>query len=77
MTSVPGGILRDGSTDASQRSSPDVLAAVGIQARHYLLEPGDGPWDDVIRALSAALGNGETEDLLRAAEIRFRTSKPR
>lgn len=53
----------------------DALAAVGVQARHYLREPGDAPWHDVIRALSDVLGEDETHDLLRAAEIRFRTSR--
>ncbi|MGH2483566.1 MAG: hypothetical protein ACRDE9_03810 [Candidatus Limnocylindria bacterium] len=64
----------DGEAILEQDASPDPVPAVGIWARRYLLEPGDGPWYDMVRTLREALGDDETYDLLRAIEIRFRTS---
>jgi len=68
-----GGQL-DGEAILEQDAPPDPVPAVGIWARRYLLEPGDGPWYDIVRTLREALGDDETYDLLRAIEIRFRTS---
>lgn len=53
------------------------IAAFDTQARRYLLEPDDGSWDEMMRALRRAIGDGETDDLLRAIEIRVRTAKGR
>lgn len=68
-----GGQL-DGEAVLEPDAPPDPVPAVGIWARRYLLEPGDGPWYDIVRTLREALGDDETYDLLRAIEIRFRTS---
>ena len=65
------------STVAPSNDMPPALSAVGIRARRYLLEPGDGPWYDIIRTLRDSLGDDETYDLLRAIEIRFRTTTKR
>ena len=65
------------STIASANDKPPALSAVGIRARRFLLEPGDGPWYDIIRTLRESLGDDETYDLLRAIEIRFRTTTKR
>jgi len=71
-----GGLLDGEATDAAGRDArPDVLAAVGTRARRYLLEPGDGPWYDVVRALTEALGDDEAYDLLRAIEIHVYASR--
>ena len=51
----------------------DRFVAIPIQARRYLLEPGDGPWHEVVRALSEAFGEDETDELLRAIKVRMRT----
>ena len=51
------------------------VTTIDIQARRYLLEPGDAAWDEVVRALGGALGEAETDDLLRAMEIRLRTAR--
>lgn len=64
----------DGEAVLEQDAPTDAFPAVGIWARRYLLEPGDGPWYDIVRTLREALGDDETYDLLRAIEIRFRTS---
>ena len=50
-------------------------AAIDQQARRYLSEPGDAPWDEVVRALRGAIGHSEADDLLRAIEIRLRTAR--
>jgi hypothetical protein len=67
--------LRYPDIDRTDASGRDHLAAVATQARRYLREPADGPWQEVVRALRQALGDSETYDLLHAIEIRFRTSK--
>lgn len=71
-----GGLLHgEAASTGSRHTPPDVLAAVGIRARRYLLEPGDGPWYEIVRALTEALGDGETYDLLRAIEIHVHTNR--
>ena len=74
MQAHGGGAPLDGDPAVEQEAPPDAVPAVGIWARRYLLEPGDGPWYDIVRTLREALGDDETYDLLRAIEIRFRTS---
>jgi hypothetical protein len=69
-----GGLLHGEAAGTMSHAPPEVLAAVGIRARRYLLEPGDGPWYDIVQALTDALGDGETYDLLRAIEIHLRTN---
>ncbi|HEY7525551.1 MAG TPA: hypothetical protein VIA82_01785 [Candidatus Limnocylindria bacterium] len=64
--------------DDSERTHAVTIADVApieIQARRYLLEPGDAAWNDVVRALDGALGETEADDLLKAVEIRLRTAK--
>lgn len=73
-----GGLLDGEATDVPDRPArSNALAVVGIRARRYLLEPGDGPWYDVVRALTDALGDDEAYDLLRAIEIRVHTNRTR
>ena len=51
------------------------LADVATQARRYLLEPADHSWQEVMAALQRAFGDGETDDLVHAFEIRVRSNK--
>jgi hypothetical protein len=63
-----------GLTQLDADGKGDQLAAISVQARRFLLEPADAPWHEVVRALSEALGEDETYELLRAIRIRYRTS---
>jgi hypothetical protein len=60
-------------THSDTNGKGDQLAAISVQARRFLLEPADAPWHEVVRALSEALGEDETYELLRAIQIRYRT----
>lgn len=64
-----------GLTQPRTAVSNDQLAAIGAQARRFLLEPADAPWQEVLRALRAAFGDDQTDELLRAIQIRYRTSR--
>jgi hypothetical protein len=53
----------------------EAMAEVGARARRYLQEPAEPAWHDLISALARTHGDSAAYDLLRAIEIRVRTSR--
>jgi hypothetical protein len=51
------------------------IAELGTRARRYLQEPAEPAWHDLIAALARTIGDSAAYDLLRALEIRQRTSR--
>ena len=64
----------EGARAAEEGRNAD-LADIATQARRYLLEPADHSWQEVMAAMQRAFGDGETEDLVHAFEIRVRSNK--
>jgi hypothetical protein len=53
----------------------EALADVRVRATRYVQEPADDAWHDLVNALARTHGDSEAYDLLRAVEIRLRTSR--
>jgi hypothetical protein len=53
----------------------EALADVRVRATRYVQEPADDAWHDLVTALARTHGDSEAYDLLRAVEIRLRTSR--
>jgi hypothetical protein len=53
----------------------EAVAELGARARRYLQEPAEPAWHDLITALARTHGDSAAYDLLRAIEIRVRTSR--
>lgn len=73
-------------SDVTQPSTPDAaraellmeaLADLNVRATRYVQEPADDAWHDLVAALARTHGDSEAYDLLRAVEIRLRTSRRR
>jgi hypothetical protein len=67
-------LAHEGARAADDGSHAD-LADIAARARHYLLEPADHSWQEVMAAMQRAFGDGETEDLVHAFEIRVRSAR--
>jgi len=73
-------------SDVTQPSTPDAaraellmeaLADLNVRATRYVHEPADDAWHDLVTALARTHGDSEAYELLRAVEIRLRTSRGR
>jgi hypothetical protein len=53
----------------------EALADVRVRATRYVQEPADDAWHDLVTALARTHGDSEAYDLLRAVEIRLRTTR--
>ena len=53
----------------------EAMADLRVRANRYVREPGDDAWNDLVSALARTHGDSEAYDLLRAVEIRLRTSR--
>jgi 7,8-dihydro-6-hydroxymethylpterin-pyrophosphokinase len=55
----------------------EALVELRLRASRYVQEPADDAWDDFVNALARTHGDSDAYDLLRAIEIRVRTSSRR
>jgi hypothetical protein len=52
----------------------EAMADLRVRATRYVQEPADDAWHDLVNALARTHGDSEAYDLLRAVEIRLRTT---
>jgi hypothetical protein len=55
----------------------EAIADLNVRATRYVQEPADDAWHDLVMALARTHGDSQAYDLLRAVEIRLRTSRRR
>jgi hypothetical protein len=78
--------MREAAADVTSTANPDAaraellmeaMAELHLRTTRYVQEPADEAWDDLVTALTRTHGDSDAYDLLRAIEIRVRTSRRR